>query len=328
MSVLPSTLNFIRLYDRLTLLYMAKMNIHRSILIDAPAVEIFQKLNDFNEWRPWSPWLIMEPEVKVEVAKDTKSYSWEGNRVGSGNMKVLKEETNTFIEYDLNFIKPWKSTAKTSFKLEEKEKSTEVIWNMDSQLPFYMFWMKGMMEAFVGADYERGLDMLKEYVENGEVPSKLEFKGTKNFDGCKYIGIKTTTSLNSVGDSMASDFNKIRQYIEPKQEIAKGNAFSIYHKWDIKNNKVSYTSSVPVATKPDDLPAEFIYGEIPSISTQCVKHIGPYEHLGNAWSTMYAMHRNKEFKINKNVDPFEIYMNNPMEVDRKDLITEVNFPVK
>jgi len=304
---------------------MPKMNIERSIKIDASKEKVFQKLNDFNEWMPWSPWLIMEPEAKVNVAEDSKSYEWEGDRIGSGNMKVLKEDGYDFIEYDLNFIKPWKSHALTSFKLKEEGSSTVVTWYMDSALPFFMFWMKKMMEAFVGADYERGLDMLKAYVEDGEVESKMEFVGNKSIDRIMFVGVKSTCSMDDLGTQMANDFEKLRAALESSGKV-KG-ALSIYHKWDVVKGNVSYTSAMIVSDYPSS-DSEFVKGEIPPADVYSLKHIGKYQHLGNAWSTLYSMQRNKEFKINKNIDPFEIYLNDPSNTPEKELVTEINFPIK
>ena len=33
-------------------------------------------------------------------------------------------------------------------------------------------------------------------------------------------------------------------------------------------------------------------------------------------------------KMNKRVDPFEIYVNNPGETPEKELVTEVHFPIR
>ena len=89
----------------------------------------------------------MEPETKVTVRSDAKYYEWEGDRVGSGNMKIIKEVENATVDYDLMFLKPWKSKAKVSFYLKPEGTSTSVTWTMDSSLPFFLFWMKKMTEA-------------------------------------------------------------------------------------------------------------------------------------------------------------------------------------
>lgn len=307
---------------------MPKMNISRSIRVAASPDSIYAILCDFNNWRPWSPWLIMEPEAKVTVAEDSKSYEWEGSRVGAGNMKILEEKENEFIRFELNFLKPWKSSAITRFKLQREGDITNVTWEMDSSLPFFLFWMKKIMSAYVGADFERGLDMLKAYAETGEVPSSLEFKGFTNFDGCKWIGVETTCRIDDTPAKMPEDFARIWEYAEGNPSNIAGPAFSIYHKWDLVKGLVSYTAAIQVNEASSELPKGFVSGKIDPNKAYVLRHVGRYQHLGNAWSTLYSMHRNKEFKPMKGVHPFEIYQNNPSETEEKDLITDIYFIVK
>ncbi len=306
---------------------MPKMNIRRSIEINAPREKVYKTLNDFHHWSAWSPWLMAEPEAKVDVREDGKYYKWDGNRVGSGEMTLVGESPNK-IDYDLTFLKPWKSKSQVKFLLDENNDQTNVTWTMDSSLPFFMFWMKKSMEAFVGFDYERGLNMLKEYIEKGNINSKLDFKGKSEFPGCKYIGISRTTTIPQVGKAMETDFGKIWEFMGDKHNNIGGSPFSIYHKWDMVKKNVEYTSGVPVKEVPSELPNGFISGSMPNGSIYTIRHIGAYQHLGNAWSTLYSMQRNKELKPVKGRHPFESYANNPGEVDEKDLITDINFFVK
>lgn len=308
---------------------MPKMNIKRSIKIDAKPDAVYAKLNDFNHWEPWSPWLIMEHGVKVDVETGGKYYSWDGKRVGSGNMKVLSEKENESIEYDLNFLKPWKSHAKVGFNIKPDGDGSKVTWTMNSSLPFFMFWMKKMMEAFVGMDYERGLKMLKDYVEDGKVHSAIEFKGNTTFDGCKYVGIKSSTTIDEMGPNMAEKMKILNEFIKENNIESSGEGLSIYHKWDAVKRETEFTTAIMVDNLPANLSRGLFTGEIPKLKVHTIGHKGAYEHLGNAWGTQYMMQRGKEFKHNKKIDPFEVYKNSPMNTDNPDeLITEIHFAVK
>ena len=307
---------------------MPKFSIQKSIVINAPVDNVFKKLNDLNEWRTWSPWLIQEPEAQVNVAADGKSYSWEGKRVGSGNMKITEETENTSLSLELNFLKPWKSHADVKFTTVAQNGTTKVTWHMDSSLPWFMFWMKKMMVGFIGMDYERGLNMLKDYVEDGEVHCKLNFLGFSDYPGCNYIAIKRSTTMENMGKEMSDDLSKLSHFLRDKRELVDGTPFSMYHKWDLVLQKVSYTTGVPMKSTPGNLPADMISGTIPATKVYVLEHIGPYRHLGSAWTTLNAMMRNKEFKFNKKITPFEIYVNDPEEVPENELVTRVYFPVK
>jgi DNA gyrase inhibitor GyrI len=307
---------------------MPAVNVVKSIIIDASVEDISATLTDFNRWRAWSPWLIMEPEATLNVAEDNRSYSWEGKRVGSGNMSIVSETGHTAIQYKLNFIKPWKSTADVQFRLEPSDHGVKVSWVMDTSLPFFMFWMKKMMIAFIGMDYERGLRMLKEKIEEGDIKSQLDFKGPSEFEATKYVGVKVNCLLDDIGPTMESAFTALEKLLDGSPELSNGDPFTIYHKWDMVKRSATYTSAVPVKQIPSDLPANFITGEIPAINVYTLRHVGSYEHVGNAWSTLYNMQRSKEIKCPRGIHPFEVYRNNPKEVEDKALITDINFPLK
>lgn len=307
---------------------MPKMQILRTKQINAPVSKVFDILNDMSTWSKWSPWLIMDPDAKVDVAEDHKSYSWEGNRVGSGHMEIVKANNEQSIDYDLTFLKPWKSRAKVKFVTTEKNGGTEVNWHMDSSLPWFMFWMKKMMLAFIGNDYERGLNLLKDYAEDGKVHSKLNWLGESQYPGCDFVGIKRNTTIEEMPKMMQADFENLIEYSKGLEGADMTRAFSMYHKFDFVKKIVSYTAGIPAAYIPSDLPSNIFSGKIPATKLYTIEHIGPYEHMGNAWTTIHAMHRNKEIKGRKDIHPFETYGNSPVNTDPKELISYVNFAVK
>lgn len=305
---------------------MPKMNVNKSIQINAPINEVYNKLNDFHHWEVWSPWLITDKSARVNVNEDGKYYSWQGERVGEGNMKVIAEKEGE-INYDLHFLKPWKSQADVGFKLTPKGEGTEVTWSMESKIPLFLFWMKKSMTAFVGMDYERGLRMLKDYVEEGKVHSDLDFKGNKPIDGFKYIGIKRSCKIANMGVDMGQQFTKLGTFVKENNINPEGDTLSIYHKWDMVAGTAEYTAAIPVKEIPANLSNGFITGEIPKTNVHAVAHTGKYEHLGNAWTAQYGMQRAKVFKSNKKLDPMEVYKNDPTKTPANELVTEILFPV-
>lgn len=307
---------------------MPKTHISRSQQINAPVEKVFNTINNFSQWQPWSPWLISEPEATVKVDPDNKYYEWEGKRVGSGNMRITNETPHSSIDYDLTFLTPWKSKAKVRFDLEPSGDGTKATWIMDSSLPFFLFWMKKPMEGFIGMDFDRGLNMLKEYVEDGAVKSKLEFVGTGQYHGCKYVGIKRECSLDDIGRMMSADLEKLAGFTSDDESNIAGVPFSIYHKWDVVKKRVSYTSGIPLKSVPSTMPSGMISGSIPATTTYTLRHVGPYLHLGNAWSTLVSMQRAKEFKPRKGIHPFETYENHPGQVSENELITDIHFAIK
>jgi len=308
---------------------MPKIHVNKSIELNVPVDKVYKIVNDFNHWNAWSPWIIMEPETKLDIAEGGKYYSWDGKRIGTGNMTITNEKENEWVEYDLVFLTPWKSKAKVRFEMKSLgENKTQVNWIMDSSLPFFMFFMKKMMTGFIGMDFQRGLFLLKDYAEDGKVHSKMDFKGKNSYDGCSYVGIKRQCGMDELSEKMSADFTQLHSYAEKNKDNLSGVPFSMYHKWDMANGKVTYTSGIPVEDNSGELPDGMIKGEIPQTPVYTVKHTGPYQHLGNAWSTLMNMKQAKTFKQNKAIHPFETYVTEPGKVPENELVTEVHFPVK
>ena len=65
----------------------------------------------------------------------------------------------------------------------------------------------------VGSDYERGLAMLKEYIETGQVNTQVTVHGLVERPGFFYAGLKRTCGLKEVGPAMAEDFQFLGQHI-------------------------------------------------------------------------------------------------------------------
>lgn len=308
---------------------MPRMNLERSVVINADIDKIYKNINDFHNWQSWSPWLVLDPDAKVNVREDGKYYNWEGEYLGSGEMTVANEVENKSMSADLLFLKPWKSKAKIAFTLEKTEEGVRVGWSMESSLPFFMFWMKKMMISLISMDYDRGLTMLKDKSELGEIPAKLTFQGFKSFKGCKYIGIKSSSTIEGMSVSMEKNYTQLMTYImDGRQENMDGDPMSIYHKWDMVNRKTEYTACIPVHEISNDLPEGFITGSVPSTKVHSIHLKGPYRYIGNIWSAQYSRMRGKAFKGNKQIHPMEVYLNSPTNTAENDLETEVWFSVK
>ena len=206
---------------------MPAIKISRSITIDSPIEKVFESISNFREWPRWSPWLITEPDCEVTYADDGKSYSWKGQYIGSGQMMVEDSKPNEAINYNLQFIKPWKSTAKVNMQFSEEEKGTKLTWNMDSSLPFFMFFFKKMMEGMIGLDYERGLSMLKDLMETGDVPVNLEFGETK-VEPITLVGKNSECAIGDMEESMTTDIAAIKKLIGTGTLAPSGKMLCIY----------------------------------------------------------------------------------------------------
>ncbi len=307
---------------------MPKFNVEKSITIAAPQEQVFNTVRDFKQWPKWSPWLNAEPDCTLEYNPDGKSYSWEGQVIGSGEMEIISEESPNQITYQLTFLKPWKSTSQVEFRFEPEGDQTKATWTMAGSLPVFLFWMKKMTVAMIGMDYQRGLAMLKPYIESGSNPSRLSFTGETTQAACQYIGITTESRLEDLGTTTSRDFTKLANWLKETNTKATGAPFSITHRFDMVSQITNFTAGIPIESAPSSPPEGFIVAQRPATKTFAIQHTGPYHHLGNAWAAGMFRARNKVFTQNKKLDCFEVYENDPGETPANELLTTVHFPLK
>lgn len=306
---------------------MPKLMIERSVVIQAPVDVVYALVRDFKRWPEWSPWLIAERGAQLSFPDDGMSYAWNGEIVGSGDMLLLNAEAGESLQMRLTLLKPWKSTSHVNFRFDAAEGGTRVTWRMDSSLPFFLFFLKAMMETVVGMDYERGLGMLTDLAETGSVPSAIEFQPSQAYPGCQYVGIVRNCSMAEMADGMRTDFGELKAYFcEQGIEISRP-PLSIYSKWELSKRRVEYTACFPVTEKPASLPEGFVFRELPAVDAYVVRHTGAYRHLGNAWAAGIQRGRLKVFKQSQKVFPFEVYVTEIDAVPDTEIVTEVYFPL-
>jgi len=307
---------------------MPKFNVCKSVNIHSSLEDVYSKVRDFHSWPTWSPWLISDPDCRVTYGEDGTNYAWEGKISGSGKMEITADEPNEFIRYKITFLKPWKSVSDVGFAFLNTKDGVEAVWTMDGSLPFFMFWMKPMMTTMVSMDFQRGLLMLKDCIETGEVPSKLEFLPNQAFKGGRYIGRKTSCKISQISEAMRNDFESLKKWIEENQVEISGKPFAVYLQFNMNQGTTEFTWGFPTETKFEKVPEQFIIDNLPSCRCYCVKHTGPYRHLGNAWSAGMMHERAKVFRQNKKAHPFELYETDPDQTPENDAVTLIHFPLK
>lgn len=308
---------------------MPKFHVDRSITISAPSEKVHDTVADFGTWTTWSPWLCAEPDADVTITSDASSvgsvYAWKGEIVGQGEIEHKRLEAGRLIDQEIRFLKPWKSVSLVSFQTQPTEGGTKITWNMEGSLPWFMFWMKSMMTTFIGMDYERGLKMLKEYIETGHVNAKTEIRGVESVGPLKVIGVRASCSTRDVGSSMDKTFASAASEFERHGLPMDGHMISVYHSFDMKRQVLDYTGGYVV---PDSttVPAGMSSWSIPTVTALKVTHTGSYNHLGNSWSAANQYSRYRKLKQSR-VGTFEIY-HNPEECDEAKRLTDVYLPLK
>ncbi len=147
-------------------------HIERSATVNAPALVVFNQVNDFHKWDAWSPWAKLDPSMKQSYegapAGTGAIYSWVGDdKVGQGRMTITDSKPSELVKIKLEFIKPWSATNATDFTFTPQANQTSVKWTMDGDNTFMgkAFGLFMNMDKMVGGDFEKGLAQMKTVAE-------------------------------------------------------------------------------------------------------------------------------------------------------------------
>lgn len=307
-------------------------DVKRSITVNKANADVFYLVQDFNKWTDWSPWLSMEPDAKVDITGSgtnvNDEYTWSGELVGEGTITHVKVEQGKSIEQNITFKEPMESSSFVYWEFDSvNDSTTKVTWGMRGKMPFFFRFMTKMMEPLIGMDYERGLKMLKELAEKGYVASKVEILGIVDAPAIKYMGQKVACTMDEVGPTMKATFYNLNNYAMDNS-LEHERALSIYHEFDPIKGNVEYTAAIPI--NEDVKVAEPYYvADIPAGKALKIRFVGDYEHLGNAWAAGMSYTRTHKLKENKDIAPYELYLNSPMEEpDSRNWVTELYMPVE
>lgn len=308
---------------------MGSFEVERSILIDVPVEQVFAAVRDFKTWPKWSPWLCAEPDCALNFSDDGLMYSWDGKIVGAGKMRITSESKEALIDYDFRMLRPQRSTSRVSFIFRPEGDRTRITWRLNGSVPFFLFWKGEGIAASIGADYRHGLAMLKDLLEKGSVPSKIDFIGPRDFTGYSYVGLRTDCRIMDVGEKKEADLLKVKKWVQDQHVVPIGKAFAIHERWSPANGNTRYTIGYPVEKVPGWLPEGFVSGKIPDCKAYQIQHTGPYRHLGNAWSAGKARAAAKQWQAARHTAAFEVYENKdsgaPVPADSE--VTTLWFPI-
>ncbi len=310
---------------------MPRFHVEKSVEIAAPPEEVYEKVVDYATWTTWSPWLCAEPTAQVTVSEDSNSvgsiYQWSGEVVGAGEIEHLSLDPNVRIQDEIRFLKPFESKSSVVFDFENSGLGTKVTWHMDGSLPWFLFWMTGMMKGLIGMDYDRGLKMLKEWIETGSINSQTNVLGVQQVGPIHMAGLRRSSSLKDIGSTMQGAIGQMNKLYGRDHLPADQQLMAAYHKFHIGKQTCDFTVGTILPSADVEVPAELEKWSCPQTQAFCVEHIGDYNHLGNAWSAANQHVRYKKLKP-RSCSAFEIYENNPDETPIEQLRTKIYLPLK
>jgi uncharacterized protein YndB with AHSA1/START domain len=154
------------------LLQPAEYRVARTARIAAPPATVFGQVDDLRKFHAWNPWAKLDPAATYTFdgpSRGTGAVStWSGNgNVGAGRMTIIESRPNELIRMELNFVRPFASTATAEFSFKPEGAGTVVTWSMQGRNTFMgkAIGLVMSLDRMIGGQFDRGLGDLKSMTE-------------------------------------------------------------------------------------------------------------------------------------------------------------------
>jgi hypothetical protein len=149
-------------------------SIGKEVIINQPKAVVFEYIKLLKNQNNFSVWATMDPNMKKEfrgtdgTAGFVSAWESENKNVGKGEQEILKITEGESIDYEIRFIKPFKTTDNASMSIiSVSENQAKVRWVFTGKMkyPMNLMLLFMNMEKMVGNDLEKGLQNLKALLE-------------------------------------------------------------------------------------------------------------------------------------------------------------------
>ncbi|WP_276479538.1 SRPBCC family protein [Paraflavitalea pollutisoli] len=148
----------------------SRYHIERSLVILKPVEEVMLRVSNLHYYSQWNPWQQKEAGSKMEIKGSPQTpgheYWWSGKKIGEGRL-ILQSIDSKHVHFNLQFIKPWKSSANDNWLFEAwGNGETKVTWQNYGLLPYPMARLMGpLISKNLNKQFEEGLRNLKKLCE-------------------------------------------------------------------------------------------------------------------------------------------------------------------
>ncbi|MBL7857677.1 MAG: SRPBCC family protein [Cyclobacteriaceae bacterium] len=305
-----------------------KIDITKSISIQAPAASIFEEINNLEKWQHWDYWNTLDDNMQVTYGDKKEgigaSYSWDGPNVGKGSMTITQSEPDKLVGLDINFTE---SPAKATYKIESSGENSTLTADFlyDNGLNPIARWIGTFIKPEVEKSFDYGLDKIKSIAE---AKPKFSIAITEEtVSPVSYISISHTMSPKdheAVSAQISKMFGELYGVVAKAKVQMAGPPFCLYPSYTEESMDMVCAVPVPANAK---LPAKYKIQQTSGGPVVKGIHKGSYHTINGVYTQLDQYIANKKLEING--APWEVYITDPEEVkDTTQWITEVYYPVK
>jgi len=308
------------------------LSVSRQIEIDASPQQVYSTVADFNSWHNWNPWLCIDANSKTSIDgkgnQTGDTYMWTGELIGAGEIETIALTPQKEILQTVRYSSPMKSTSDIKFSFASDGDGVTVTWQMESEMPFLFRFLAKQMKPIISSDFERGLIMLKDYIETGTVASRVVIKGVESAENIAFVGKHENCTKKNIGQQMQKTMYEVSNWLVANSTMPE-EGITVYEQFDATSDTCSYTSGFRLLQNKQFPFRGAQIDTIPASKIVKVTFYGDYHNLGNAWSAAYAYIQKNKLKASAAIPPYEIYLNDPAFFPNpSDWVTDVCIPIE
>ncbi len=301
-------------------------SVKRSILINSTAPVIFNQINTLKNWENWSPWHKLDPDMKLTYEGPPSGkealYRWESShpKVGNGTLQITESIPFDLIVTSMDFMESGVATG--SYKLEKYSDGIKVTWAIETDLGMNPFtkYLGLMMDAMVGAEFEKGLNSLKVLSES--LPPIII--DTETIPPQIIISIRQSCKPTEISQNRGAIYGELMAFIYANRIKQAGPVLAIYHSYS--PDEVDMEPAIPVdrIEKPT---GKIKIGELRGDDVVVGHHYGSYESHATSHKILDEWITTNNKKISGPC--WEVYITDPStEPDTNKWLTKIYYPVK
>jgi effector-binding domain-containing protein len=307
-----------------------KMEISRSISVNAPPEYAFEEIDGLENWNRWSYWNTIDTTMKINYGEKRRGagafYSWDGDDVGKGKLSITESTPFSSIKADLDFME--QGTAKAWYDFEPEGEGTKVTMNMSTDFgmdPIGRWMGATFMKSEMNKAFEHSLNKIKELAE---AKPRFSVKITEeSVAPVTYVGLSHTMSPQdpaAISTQMGKMYGELYSALKKSKVEPAGQPFCLYPSYT--SESMEMVCALPVAAGAK-VPAKYKIMQTGGGKAVKAVHAGPYEKLE---ATHNDINKYIEFKKLEIIGaPWEVYVTDPgVERDTAKWITEIYYPVK
>lgn len=306
----------------------AKLEVSKSVSINASASAVFEEINDLRRWEAWQYWNTLDPEMKITYSENTvgkgASYSWDGPELGTGKLALDESVPDKSISIKMDF---GGNPASGAYALEPEGESTKLTFNFanDQGMNPIGRWINLAMKSEIEKSFEHAGEKIKAIAE---AKPKFTYAITEEtLPAITYVGLMHTMSPQdpvAISAQMAKMYGELETMLKKAKVEITGYPFAMYPSYS--ETSMDMICAMPVAADAK-VPAKYKVETVEVGSAIKGIYKGDYNNL---MALHLELDQYLQYKgLTMNGAPIEVYVTDPMlEKDTSKWITEIYYPIK